>query len=53
MFSRPNSLNVFIIAIGEKCPLGSLVNRQKDMSCQLAEIQKRGNLAGECRNVFG
>ena len=53
MLSRPNSLNVSIIAIGEKCPFGTLINGQKDMSCRLSEIQKRVYLTGECRTVLG
>jgi hypothetical protein len=53
MLSRPNSLNVAIITIGEKCPFGTLINGQKDMSCRLPKIQKRVNFTGECRTIFG
>ena len=41
MLARPNSLNVPVIAIGEKCPFGSLIDGQKNVSCRLPKIQKR------------
>ena len=53
MLARPNSLNVLVIAIGEKCPFGALINGQEDMSCRLPEIQKCIDLTGEGRTVFG
>lgn len=52
MLARPNSLYVRVIAIGEKRPFGSLIDRQKDMRYQLAKIQKCVNLAGKRRMVL-
>jgi len=31
VLSRPNSLNVAVVTIGEKRPFGSLIDGQKDM----------------------
>ena len=47
VLARPNSLNDFVIAIGEKCPLGSLLHRQENVSCRFPEIQKRIDLTGK------
>jgi hypothetical protein len=38
MLSRPDSLNVIIIAIGEECPLAALIHWQENMSCRFAKI---------------
>ncbi len=49
MLARPNALDVDVIAVGEKRPFGSLIDRQQDMGRLLAEIQKRVDFAGKGR----
>ena len=53
VLARPNSLNDLVIAIGEKCQLGSLIHRQENVSCQFPEIQKRIDLTGKRGTTFG
>src|ERR1700686_2757542 len=52
MLTRPDSLNGLVITIGEKRPLRSLFDRQKNMSRRLSKIQKRVYLTGKPGTVF-
>ena len=53
MLACPDPLDVLVIAIGEKCPFGALINGQEDMSRRLPKIQKCIDLTGECRTIPG
>src|SRR5216683_408902 len=53
VLARPNPLNVAVITIGEKCPLRSLLDRQKNVTSRLSKVHKRGYLTCERRMVFG
>ena len=53
LLARPDPLNVVVIAVGEKCPFGPLIDRQKNMRRRLPEIQERVDLAGKRGTVLG